>query len=435
MTQNMPLPKELVSFIETMPEPRILVDASYRILAANHAYRAEYGQPKRLVGRTCYDVSHRFDRPCDQCGESCPLQTALKTGQPSRVLHLHHTPHGEEHVDVELVPILDDSGRIAYFVETLVRLSEGLDGRLRVQGMVGRSPNFTRMLEYLNRAAPAMTPVLLLGESGTGKELAAQALHDLSPRHGMPFVPVDCSGMTETLFESELFGYEKGAFTGANQRKIGLVEAAAGGTLFLDELGDIPLSLQVKLLRLLETSTFRRVGGIETLRADFRLVAATHRGVKQMVEAGGFRRDLYYRISAFPIHLPALRERREDMSLLVEHLLARLTPERALQLSPAAMACLLRYDFPGNIRELRNILERAVLLADGDEIGLEQLPEELFANPGSVATGDMAAEIVPLQVAERRYLDWALAQAQGDKPLLARRLGISERTLYRKLKH
>jgi DNA-binding NtrC family response regulator len=337
-------------------------------------------------------------------------------------------------VDVELVPIHDEDGQIAYFVETLQRLNEGLDGRVRVQGMVGRSPAFTRMLEYLNRAAPAMTPVLLLGESGTGKELAAQALHDLSPRHNMPFVPVDCSGMTESLFESELFGYEKGAFTGANQRKIGLVEAAAGGTLFLDELGDIPLNLQVKLLRLLETGTFRRVGGIETLRADFRLVAATHRGVKLMVEEGSFRRDLYYRISAFPIHLPALRERREDLPLLVERLLARLAPDRPLRLSRAALAWLMAYDFPGNIRELRNLLERAVLLTDGDEIGPEHfLAEQSLVQPG-VAVDQGEADIVPLEAAEGRYIAWALAQVGGDKRVLAQRLGISERTLYRKLR-
>ncbi|MDD4882383.1 MAG: sigma 54-interacting transcriptional regulator, partial [Gallionellaceae bacterium] len=324
----MHLPRDLISFLDSLPEPRILVDVQYRILATNQAYGREFGGRGRMVGRTCYEVSHHFDKPCDQCGETCPLQSALKSGQPGRVLHLHHTPRGEEHVDVELVPLCDETGQIAYFVETMSLLNNKLIDSTSGVGMVGRSPAFNAMLELINRAAPAMTPVLLLGESGTGKELAAQALHDLSSRHGKPFVPVDCSGMTETLFESELFGYEKGAFTGASQRKIGLVEAAAGGTLFLDELGDIPLSLQVKLLRLLETGTFRRVGGVETLKADFRLVAATHRGVKAMVEAGTFRRDLYYRISAFPIHLPALRERREDMPVLVENLLRRLAPER-----------------------------------------------------------------------------------------------------------
>jgi len=427
----MPLQNELITFLESLPEPRILVDAQYRILATNQAYGREFGGRGQMVGRTCYEVSHHFDKPCDQCGETCPLQTALKTGQPGRVLHLHHTPRGEEHVDVELVPIRDAAGAVAYFVETLYLLSKKLVDSARGLGMVGRSPAFNAMLELINRAAPALTPVLLLGESGTGKELAAQALHDLSPRHGKPFVPVDCSGMTESLFESELFGYEKGAFTGANQRKIGLVEAAAGGTLFLDELGDIPLSLQVKLLRLLETGTFRRVGGVETLKADFRLVAATHRGVKEMVEAGSFRRDLYYRISAFPIHLPALRERREDLVPLIDSMLQRLAPERALRLAPAAFDRIMAYGFPGNIRELRNIVERAVLLCDGDVIGPEHLPDDLAPTPSAPANRE--GEVIPLDQAERRYVRWALERMGGDKRALADALGISERTLYRKL--
>lgn len=431
----MPIPTELRDLLEALPEPRILTDTEYRILAANRAYREAFGhadgKTMRLLGRTCYEVSHHFDRPCDQCGESCPRLAAFKTGEPSRVLHLHHTPRGEEHVDVELIPLRDSEGRIRYFMETLTLLGETGE-RPGALGMVGRSAAFNAMLALINRAAPAMTPVLLLGESGTGKELAAQALHTLSPRRDKPFVPVDCSGLTETLFESELFGYEKGAFTGATQRKIGLVETAAGGTLFLDEVGDIPLALQVKLLRLLETGTFRRVGGVETLAADFRLVAATHRDLKAMMAAGSFRADLYYRIAAFPIHLPALRERREDLPLLVEALLARLAADRKLRLSPAAMDRLAAYDFPGNIRELRNILERAVLLTDGDSIPAEALPSDLAPPAGRPAAGQ-PAQILPLDEAERRYVRWALEEVGGDKGRLARLLGISERTLYRKL--
>lgn len=430
----MNIPSELRDLLEALPEPRILTDTDYRILAANKAYREAFGQVDgkslRLLGRTCYEVSHHFDHPCDQCGESCPRLAALKTGEPSRVLHLHHTPRGEEHVDVELIPLRDAEGRIRYFMETMKLLGERGE-RPGALGMVGRSAAFNAMLGLINRAAPAMTPVLLLGESGTGKELAAQALHRLSPRRGKPFVPVDCSGLTETLFESELFGYEKGAFTGAAQRKIGLVEAAAGGTLFLDEVGDIPLALQVKLLRLLESGTYRRVGGVETLAADFRLVAATHRDLEAMVAAGSFRRDLYYRIAVFPIHLPALRERREDIPLLVEALLKRLAPGRHLRLSAEALQRLSSYDFPGNIRELRNMLERAILLTDGEVIRLETLA--LRATAPETAQAPQPREIVPLDVAERRYVRWALAQVGGDKARLARLLGISERTLYRKL--
>ncbi len=430
---TMTLPNEVISLLEGLPEPRIVVDTDYRILAANNAYRQEYGNTQAMIGRTCYEISHHFKKPCDQCGESCPRQTASLTHQPSRVLHLHHTPRGEEYVDVELIPIRDGEGKVSYFMETMRFLRQTGD-QPGAFGMVGRSVAFARMLELINRVASATTPVLLLGESGTGKELAAQAVHSLSPRRNKPFVPVDCSGMTESLFESELFGYEKGAFTGAGARKTGLVEAAAGGTLFLDELGDIPLPLQVKLLRLLESGTFRRVGGVETLRADFRMVAATHRDLKAMVEAGTFRRDLYYRISAFPIPLPALRERREDIPLLVESMLKRLEPERPMRLSTEAMDRLMGYAFPGNIRELRNILERAILLADGDLIAVDLLSRDLLGTPNSTREqGREAAGILPLDLAEQRYVAWALGQVGGDKKVLARMLGISERTLYRKL--
>lgn len=418
-----PSASELLALLESLPEPRILVDPEYRILSANAAYRHTFGNPGEIIGRTCYEISHHFDKPCDQCGESCPRQSAMKSHQASRVLHLHHTPRGEEYVDVELVPIHDAAGKLVYFVETMRFLHE-TGQKPGALGMVGRSPAFTHMLGLINRVAPAMTPVLLLGESGTGKELAAQAVHALSPRREQPFVPVDCSGMTESLFESELFGYEKGAFTGAGQRRTGLVEAAAGGTLFLDELGDIPLHLQVKLLRLLETGTYRRVGSAEILRADFRLVCATHRDLTAMVEQGGFRRDLYYRLATFPIKLPALRERSEDLPLLVEHLLARLAPERPLRLDAQSHSLLMQYGFPGNIRELRNLLERAMLMADGDMLSID-LPER----------ADMATDepVLTLEQAERRYVRAALVQLDGNRKELARRLGISERTLYRKL--
>ncbi|MFZ3041556.1 MAG: sigma 54-interacting transcriptional regulator [Thiobacillus sp.] len=420
---------ELISFLESHPDAQIVMGADYRILAANAAYRRMYGGGSDVVGQFCYAVSHGYDRPCDECGESCPLAASRASGEPRRVLHLHHTPRGEEHVDVELAPIVGASGQIEYFVERMLTVREA-SSIPAVTGLVGKSPAFNRMLEMVRRVAPSGTAALLLGESGTGKELVAQAIHQQSGREHGPFMVVECSGLTETLFESELFGYEKGAFTGANQCKIGLVESASGGTLFLDEVGDIPLSLQVKLLRLLETGTFRRVGGVETLRADFRLIAATHRDLKGMVERGSFRRDLYYRLSVFPIHLPALRERREDIALLAETLLVRLAPGRAYTLSEAAKTRLQAYDYPGNIRELRNILECAMLMADGGTLLVEHLPPEL-ASDAAIMPGIDA--IVPLETAELRYLQWAQAHHGGDRKSLAEQLGISERTLYRKL--
>jgi DNA-binding NtrC family response regulator len=289
------------------------------------------------------------------------------------------------------------------------------------------------MLGFVERVAPSEASVLLLGESGTGKELVAQAVHNASKRAKEPFVAVDCSGLTESLFESELFGYEKGAFTGATQRKYGLVESASGGTLFLDEVGDIPLSLQVKLLRLLETGTYRRVGGIEPLRADFRLVSATHRDLKKMVEQESFRKDLYYRISTFPIHLPSLTERREDIPLLATTLLSRINPERKLTLHPNSLEKLDACNFPGNIRELRNILERASLMTDGDTIMPEHITME-YMEP-QLPEKHISQAIIPLEQAEQQYLQWAASQFEGDRRALAVKLGISERTLYRKLQN
>jgi DNA-binding NtrC family response regulator len=285
------------------------------------------------------------------------------------------------------------------------------------------------VIDLVRRVAPSATAALLLGESGTGKEVVARAIHDASPRNDRPFVPVECSGLTESLFESELFGHERGAFTGAHAAKRGLVEAARGGTLFLDEVGDIPPSLQVKLLRLLETRTFRRVGSVEPQEADFRLVCATHRDLPAMVAEGAFRQDLYYRISAFPIVLPALRDRREDIPLLAEALLRRIPAASGLRLSQAALDCVSAYDFPGNIRELRNLLERAVLLRDGDTI----LPDHLLGIGLGGAESRLEEGVLTLDELERRYLRRVVAQHRGDRKELAALLGVSERTLFRKL--
>ena len=425
---------ELTSLVDALPEPRIVLDTRYRIVHANPAYCREYGTGAPVAGRRCYEVSHHIDVPCDQAGEACPLKASREAGTPQRVLHLHHTPRGEEHVDVETAPIKDRDGRIGYFVETL-RTVRHARSQVAAHGLVGRSAAFTKMLELVVRAAPTDIAVLLLGETGTGKELVARAIHEASRRASGPFVAVDCAGLTETLFESELFGYEKGAFTGASFRKIGLVEAAAGGTLFLDEIGDMPQSQQVKLLRLLETGTFRRVGSVETLPADFRLVCATHHDLPSMVRDGSFRRDLYFRISAFPIRTPALRERPEDIALLAESLLARVAPRAGLRLSAQAQDALSRMPFPGNIRELRNVIERAGVLATGQEILPEHLPAADAGTAADAAAGhDGDDEIVTLDEAERRYVQWAVQRFAGDRRALAGRLGISERTLFRKLR-
>jgi len=291
------------------------------------------------------------------------------------------------------------------------------------------------MLNLVMRVAPTDTSVLLLGETGTGKEMIARATHEASLRASAPFVAVDCSGLTETLFESELFGHEKGSFTGAIARRIGLVESATGGTLFLDEVGDIPLTLQVKLLRLLETGVYRRVGGTEARHADCRLVAATHRDLPQLVREEKFRSDLYYRINAFPISLPPLRDRPADIGPLARALLQRVRPGHPQTIDDHAMSLLEAYDFPGNVRELRNIVERASLLADNGSIEARHLPDAVRRADDARAHGQgRALARNTLQAAESAALREAVSVHRGSRRELAAALGMSERTLYRKLR-
>lgn len=428
----------LIGYLEYDTQPAIVLDPEYRILAANSAYQKQFGisgQPH--VGRRCYQVSHHYEVPCDLAGEHCPMKRASATRSADRVLHVHHTPRGQEHVDVELRPIFDAHQQIVAYVERLSTVRSA-SAQPDADGLVGRAPAFNEAISKLQRVATSMLPVLLLGESGTGKELFAHALHAASPRANRPFVVVDCSGITETLFESELFGYEKGSFTGASARKPGLVETAQGGTLFLDEIGDVPLAMQVKLLRLIETGAFRRVGGVETQRADFRLVAATHKPLEQMLADGQFRSDLYFRISAFPIRLPALRERAEDIPLLAAAMLRRIASARgadarATSIDPEALALLCAYAWPGNIRELRNVLERANLLADHGVIRPEHLPDAIRtpAAPPQVAA---AAPVFARGKLSDAELARVAAAFTGSRSELAAHLGLSERTLYRRLK-
>jgi transcriptional regulator with GAF, ATPase, and Fis domain len=425
------LPALFTSWLEALPEPHIVFDHDYRIVAANTAYLRQFGQGAQVLGRTCHAVSHHSPVPCDQAGETCPLARARHSGQRERVLHLHHTPAGEEYVQIELVPLPGESGQPMYFMEKMepLRIAQGSLGG---QGMIGRSPAFKALLALIARVGPSQASVLLLGESGTGKELAARAVHEASARAARPLVVVDCASLPETLFESELFGHGRGAFTGAHAARAGLVETAQGGTLFLDEVGDIPLAMQIKLLRLLESGTYRRVGQSELRRADIRLVAATHRDLHAMVREGRFRQDLYYRLSTFPIHLPPLRERLPDMALLAPALLARVAPGRHLVLEPAALRRLLQHPFPGNVRELRNVLERAALLSDGDSISAQTVHQALsFDAPCWPAPAAAAAPLRPLQAQALRE---ALPVSGRTRREQAQALGISQRTLYRQLR-
>jgi len=425
----------------------IVLSHDYRILAANTAYRRQFGAvDKAYLGQKCHKISHGIDVPCDQAGEQCPMRAAQERRGPDRVLHIHHTPRGPEHVDVELRPVFDAAGGMLAYVERLTTVRSA-SAQASGPGLIGQSAQFNHAVASLRRVAPSSLPVLLLGESGTGKELFARAVHQASPRADSPFVVVDCSGLTETLFESELFGYEKGAFTGAQTRKHGLVETAEGGTLFLDEIGDVPLSVQIKLLRLIESGTFRRVGGIETKKADFRLVAATHKPLESMMRSGEFRSDLFYRINAFPIHLPSLAERVEDVPLLIESFLNHPPPSGGpLSVERQALASLQAYRWPGNIRELRNVIERAKLMADGTAISVDDLPSHIASPENPIAMNETATNETSLpavsdpsalarsRLADEQALRAFVQRFSGSRSELAAALQISERTLYRRLK-
>ncbi|MCL5038733.1 MAG: sigma-54 dependent transcriptional regulator [Firmicutes bacterium] len=292
--------------------------------------------------------------------------------------------------------------------------------------IIGQSEGIQMVLAITRRAALSDLPVLIEGESGTGKELVAQALHHWGKRAGRPYVAVNAAAFPETLLESELFGHERGAFSGATATKMGLVEAANGGTLFLDEVGEMPPALQVKLLRFLETGEFRHLGDTRLKQVDVRILAATNRDLKEQVRRGEFRLDLFYRLATIRLSLPPLRERREDIPLLIEYFLDRLGGGEKKILSSAAREALLSYDFPGNVRELRSMLERAVLMSRGRIIEKEELL-------GRQSPSEVRRPAMSLEELERTYINEILTSTGGNKSQAAKILGISLRNLYRKL--
>ncbi len=297
---------------------------------------------------------------------------------------------------MELKRQLEDARERLTAIGADVPHDEALADRNGAPLIIGHAPGIAKALALCARVAPTNTTVLLTGETGTGKELTARRIHALSPRAGQAFIAINCAALPEALLESELFGHEKGAFTGAVTTKIGLFELAHGGSLLLDEVGEMPLSLQVKLLRALEERRFRRIGATSEVEVDVRVIAATNRDLKQEVNQNHFRADLYYRLNVFPIHLPALRQRAEDIPLLIGHFLAQHTPAGRVtpRLTDTALSALLAYSWPGNIRELRNVVERAVLLANEDEITLANLPPEI-AEAALPPTAELPPELSP----------------------------------------
>ena len=302
-------------------------------------------------------------------------------------------------------------------------------------GLVGNSPPMRRAMELVEKVAPSKASVVITGQSGTGKEMVARAIHQLSPRRDKPFIAINCSAIPSTLIESEMFGHERGAFTGADQRRLGAWELADGGTLFLDEVGEIPIELQAKFLRVLEEERLRRLGGKSEILVDVRVVSATNRDLKEEIKSGRFREDLYFRLNVFHINLAPLKERRDDIPVLVQHFIDRFGRDAGKKLqgiSPQAMKLLTDYAWPGNIRELRNTLERAVILCGTGTIEPEHLPSELAAGGGESAYLKLPYGL-PLREIEKEYILATLGRLQNNKARTAQALGISEKTLYNKL--
>jgi len=420
--------------LEGYDVPAILVSADYEILANNQLYKDQFGDIDMAIQPKCYEISHGYNRPCDQSGEDCPLRAATDSKHKEKVLHIHQTPNGKEHVDVEMIPIFDENEVLKFFVELLKPIPLA-SGKADKQEVVGHSSVFTDMLDKVTKVAGTDASVLLLGESGTGKELIARLVHMASKRSDNHMVAFECSGLSESLIESELFGHKKGAFTGAHNDRKGLVEIADGGTLFLDEIGDVSHSTQVKLLRLLETKTFRRVGETELRTSDFRLICATHKDIKSMVDNGDFRLDLYHRINVFPVFIPSLADRNEDIPDLVTHLLRKIDPELAI--TDSGLRLIMQQSFPGNIRELRNLIVRASILSEGSLVDEAHILSALSLETGetlSTYRDDNEPILNSLKENESAYLEHLLEQSDGDKKAVAKQLGISLRTLYRKLK-
>ena len=321
-----------------------------------------------------------------------------------------------------------------------VNLRQQLDERFGLEHIVGRSQAMVEVFEVVKQVAPTPATVLIQGESGTGKELIAKALHQLSPRARQPLVTVHCAALPAALLESELFGHEKGAFTGAHERRIGRFEQADGGSLFLDEIGEIDASTQVKLLRVLGERSFERVGSNKTISVDVRLIAATNKNLMELVKAGGFREDLFFRLRVVELWLPPLRERPGDVPLLALHFLKEVAAEYGRNVTDFtldAMQALVNYSWPANVRELRNAVEGAVALCKGDKITLRDLPPNVRGQGGGLASPAARSVVesgqLTLQEAEKQLIIRALHETGGNRTLAAKQIGISRRTLHRKL--
>ena len=427
-----------VTILDSVNEGVFTVDQDWRITAFNKAAERITGVSREFaVGSTCCDVFH-----ANICETNCALRRTMTSGRPvvNATAHIVNQQGQRVPIRISTALLLDDHGAVIGGVETfqdltqVEQLQKELQARYTFEDIIGRSPAMMRLFEILPQISTSTSTVLIEGPSGTGKELFARAIHNLSPRKRKKFLAVNCAALPDTLLESELFGHKAGAFTDAKRDKPGRFALAEGGTIFLDEIGDISPAMQVRLLRVLQERVIEPLGGVQTIPVDVRIVAATNKDLAALVRAESFREDLYYRIRVIHLKLPSLSGRREDIPLLINHLITRfnrLQGKDIAGVSDEVMARLMEHDYPGNVRELENIIEQAFVLCRCSVIELNHLPPEL--RPATTVGRD-ESHPMSLQAMERFLISETLQRRKGNRKSAARDLGINVSTLYRKLK-
>jgi len=427
------------TIVESVSEGVFTIDPEKRITYLNPAAEKITGfSAAEAVGQNCFDIFR-----ADICARNCPLETALVSGQPHMNLRAFIINKSGARIAVSMnaAPLKDEEGRIIGAVETFQDLSEVEELRRQVshgyapEDIVGRHPRMREILAFLPDIAVSDSPVLIEGPTGSGKELIARAIHGLSNRSKGPFVPVNCAALPDSLLESELFGYAKGAFTGAAKNKAGRILSAHRGTLFLDEIGSTSMAFQADLLRVLEDGVFTPLGATQSLKSDFRLVTATNLDLKKLVQQDRFRDDLYYRLNVVKVSLPPLKDRKDDIPILIDHFIHKfnLVKGRSIRgVEPEVLALLMGYPFPGNIRELENIVEYAFVACKGAMIELNHLPRDLDMENGVQAnTGRSNAAAADNPEAQK--IQAVLDRCGGNRLKACRALGISRATLWRKI--
>lgn len=427
------------AILESISDGVFTVDLNWRITSFNRAAEQITGvSRKEAIGQLCSEVFR-----CSMCETDCALRSTLKTGRPviGKSGYIINAEGQRIPISVSTAVLRDDQGRIIGGAETFRDLSEievlrlELAGRFRVGDLVSRSPLMQKIFAILPAVAASPSTALILGETGTGKEMMARTIHDLSPRRKRPFVAVNCGALPETLLESELFGYKKGAFTGAERDKAGRFAMAKGGTLFLDEIGEMSPALQVRLLRVLQDQTYEPLGATVSEKADARIVVATNKDLAEQIRKGLFREDLYYRVNVVRIELPPLRRRKEDIPILADSFINRfnhLQNKKIKGLTADAIALLMAHDWPGNVRELENVIERSFILCSEGLIGIQHLPDELTAH-GLSQRFDSGMK-VSRDLLETQSIRSALEKNAFNRLAAAKELGIHKSTLFRKMK-